>query len=107
MLALTKKCHTGKCERAWERSFAWGQQKQKNKKIRAENALFCKEKIMENEICESCNCEMRVVGSGYEISGDNSADTPTMLFSVVHLQCVNENCSDFGKKITVRNIIDL
>ena len=50
---------------------------------------------------------MRVVGSGYEISGDNSADTPTTLFSVVHLQCVNENCSDFGKKITVRNIIDL
>ena len=66
-----------------------------------------KEKVMENEICKSCNCEMRVVGSGYEISGDNSADTPTTLFSVVHLQCVNENCSDFGKKITVRNIIDL
>lgn len=50
-------------------------------------------------ICESCDCEMRIVGSTIKVTGDNSPDTETKLYRVQTFKCRNKNCPHPQEKV--------
>lgn len=43
-------------------------------------------------LCKTCGCEMRIVFTGTRVTGDNSPDTPTKVYTVQTLRCLNRNC---------------
>lgn len=43
-------------------------------------------------LCKSCGCEMRIASSGTRVTGDSSPDTPTYVYSVQTLRCMNRSC---------------
>ena len=48
---------------------------------------------MDNElICSGCGCELHVVASSIRVEGDTSPDTPTKVYDVQVLRCVNRAC---------------
>nr|DAK54877.1 MAG TPA: Ogr/Delta-like zinc finger protein [Caudoviricetes sp.] len=47
--------------------------------------------------CPLCNIEMSIQRSYTEVTGDNSPDTETQVFTVQELTCRNKQCSNYGK----------
>ena len=45
-------------------------------------------------LCNSCGCEMRIVGSKICVSGDTSPDTPTRVVRAQTMRCVNAHCAN-------------
>lgn len=48
-------------------------------------------------ICPLCKTEMRIQGSHYKLSNDDTPDKATALSIVHEFECRNKNCSNFGK----------
>lgn len=44
-------------------------------------------------ICPACGVELRIVGSTTVVTGDDSADTETRVYTRHTLQCKNPACS--------------
>lgn len=48
-------------------------------------------------LCKKCKTALRIKNSYYSVSGGNSPETETKLFSVTELFCPNKSCDEFGK----------
>ena len=46
--------------------------------------------------CPLCNLEMRITSTRNVVENDNTPDTPTRLFVVQDLTCVNKQCSNYN-----------
>ena len=57
---------------------------------------------MSDDVCEVCGNELKVTGSRVVAEGDNSPDTPTRVFTVLEMECLNPQCAENGKKREVR-----
>ncbi len=44
--------------------------------------------------CPFCGVEMRIVGSQTLVTGDDSADTPTRVYTRQTLRCINPLCKE-------------
>ncbi len=55
------------------------------------------------DVCSECGCSLRVTGSRNVVEGDEAPDTPTKLFVVLTLECVNPKCVACGVKSEIRN----
>lgn len=44
-------------------------------------------------VCSGCGVELRIVGSETVVTGDDSADTPTKVYTRQTLRCPNPACS--------------
>lgn len=53
-------------------------------------------------LCKSCKTAMRIKNSYYTVSGGDSPEDETRLWSVAELCCPNKKCAEFGriKKVT-------
>lgn len=57
-------------------------------------------------LCPECKTEAAIMESGYEVTGDTSAEEKTRVFSVLKFHCRNPQCAQHGKEIgTVRHEI--
>jgi len=56
------------------------------------------------ELCPVCKTALGVQAARYEIMGDNSADTETVLFYVQELVCRNPHCTEHGKILETRRL---
>ena len=54
-------------------------------------------------LCNKCGLEMQVTDSRNVVSGDQSPEEETRLYTVLTLECKNKQCSAYGKKKTVTN----
>ena len=54
-------------------------------------------------LCDTCGLEMRVTGSRNVVTGDNSPEEETRLFTVLTLECKNPACRAYGKKKEISN----
>lgn len=52
---------------------------------------------MDNK-CKDCGGELRVVGSRYTVKNDDTPDATTRLFVALTMECVDPQCSAYGKK---------
>ncbi len=43
-------------------------------------------------LCPACGVELRIIGSATVVTGDDSADTPTRVYTRHTLQCKNPAC---------------
>lgn len=50
-------------------------------------------------LCPSCKTELRIEASRYEVTGDQSPDTPTEVYVVQELCCRNPQCERHGQVV--------
>ncbi len=50
-------------------------------------------------ICDKCGLDASIVTSGTEITGDDSPDTQTTIFTVLTYACRNPHCERYRKQI--------
>lgn len=50
-------------------------------------------------LCKSCQNDMLIKRNSYEVTGDNSPDTKTVVSSRLCFFCVNKNCTEYGKEV--------
>lgn len=82
----------------------WKQRPERAKKTALFLCLKVKEdSIMNRDVCSECGCSLRVTGSRNVVEGDDSKETPTRLFAVLTLECVNPKCIAYGVKSEIRN----
>ena len=43
--------------------------------------------------CPQCNTELRIMSSRLEVTGDDSPETPTQVWRVLEMGCVNPQCT--------------
>lgn len=48
-------------------------------------------------LCPLCKTEMRIAQVRTVVEGDQSPDTPTLVYQEQELVCRNRKCSNFGK----------
>ena len=54
--------------------------------------------------CPKCQVEMRISSSRNVLENDDTPETPTKLFKVLELTCMNRNCENFDTVVqTVKN----
>lgn len=49
--------------------------------------------------CPKCGMDGFITRSGYAVSGDQSANTPTKLYRILTFTCRNKQCEACGKEI--------
>lgn len=55
-------------------------------------------------LCPKCNCEMRIAATRTVVTGDDSPDTETQVFTEQDLVCRNRSCPSFEQVVrTVRS----
>lgn len=52
-------------------------------------------------MCNKCGIESTIVRSYNKVEGDNSPDTPTKLYTVLVMACINPDCSEQGKEYEI------
>lgn len=58
--------------------------------------------------CPLCDIEMSIQRSYTEVTGDDSPDTETKVFTAQEMTCRNKQCSNYGKVVdTVRTQLNL
>jgi hypothetical protein len=58
--------------------------------------------------CPKCQVEMRITRSRSIVENDDTPDTPTKLFVVQELTCLNKGCENYEKVVeTSKNEIPL
>ncbi len=50
-------------------------------------------------LCPLCKCEMRIEGSQYEATGDESPETRTLIFLRQEFVCRNPQCGNYGRTV--------
>lgn len=50
-------------------------------------------------LCPKCKVALRISRSYTKVTGDESPDTETKVFTVQELECRNPKCEDFGKVV--------
>lgn len=54
--------------------------------------------------CIECKGKLQIKKSYPQVEGDNSHDTPTVLYEVQEIACLNDKCKEFGiAKDTIRH----
>ena len=54
--------------------------------------------------CKACPCELRILQSHMEFTGDESPDTETKAWQVMELGCQNRQCPEYGKVQTTERV---
>ena len=49
--------------------------------------------------CPKCGIELRITSTRTQVEGDKSPDTPTRVFTVQDLTCVNPQCENCGMPV--------
>ena len=57
--------------------------------------------------CPTCGVEAVIMGSRYEVEGDQRPDTETKVFSVLEFQCRNPQCPRCKSRETVGTVRNL
>lgn len=55
-------------------------------------------------LCDKCGCELQIMGSHREVTGDNSPGTPTIVYDVLELFCKNPQCERFQRADPVKEV---
>jgi hypothetical protein len=53
------------------------------------------------EKCPQCNTELKILRSFNRLEGDDSPDTPTVLYAVIEQTCRNPQCPNDGLVVDV------
>ncbi len=49
--------------------------------------------------CPKCAIELRIASTRTQVEGDKSPDTPTRVYTVQDLTCVNPQCENYGMPV--------
>jgi|GEM_PF-1231812 len=58
-------------------------------------------------LCKKCGCVMRIQRAWYSVTGDDSPQAETALYSNAELCCVNPKCPEKGKKTVTSTRVEL
>ena len=48
--------------------------------------------------CQKCGMDAIIASSGYRVTGDGAAETPTKLYRVLSYRCRNPQCASYARE---------